>query len=296
MIRVAFIGLGTMGGPMSRNVAEAGFPLLLHDADTELARRLADEYGAKAVESSEDFADIDCVVTMLPTSAHVAAALTGSEHRRSIAEVLPDGAVVVEMSSSNPLETVELSTTLSHHGVRLVDAPVSGAVERARSGTLSIMLGADDEEAASVALSVLDAMSERVFRTGGIGTGHTMKALNNFVAAAAYTAASEALIAGAQRGLDSQLMVDILDASTGQSFVTSNVLGPHVVQQQHASGFSLPLMTKDVGIALEVTRDALGDAPVCEAVQGRLADALEALGAVDHTEAFEHWRQRASSR
>jgi 3-hydroxyisobutyrate dehydrogenase len=291
--RVAFIGLGTMGAPMSRNVAKAGFPLLLHDIDRAVADRLATEYTASVAASPADFAQVDCVVTMLPTSADVASALTvpWPDGGASVDEALPVGAVVVDMSSSNPLETTELATTLAGHGVRLVDAPVSGAVERARSGTLSIMLGADDEAAVSVAVPVIEAMSERIFRTGRVGTGHTMKALNNFVAAAAYTAASEALIAGERQGLDPQLMVDILNASTGQSFVTSHVLGPHVVQGAHASGFALPLMTKDVGIAREVTGAMLGDARVCDAVHQRLADALAALGNVDHTLAFEHWKQ-----
>ncbi|MBO0878420.1 MAG: NAD(P)-dependent oxidoreductase [Pseudonocardia sp.] len=296
--RVAFIGLGTMGAPMSRNIAKAGFPLLLHDLDRARAERLAAEYGASLAASPTDFAEVDCVITMLPTSADVATAVTGPwpDGGTSVAEALPAGAVVVDMSSSNPLETTELATVLAGHEVRLVDAPVSGAVERARSGTLSIMLGADDEVAASVAVPVIEAMSERIFRTGRVGTGHTMKALNNFVAAAAYTAASEALIAGERRGLDPQLMVDILNASTGQSFVTSHVLGPHVVRGAHASGFALPLMTKDVGIAREVTGAMLGDTPVCDAVHQRLADALAALGNVDHTLAFEHWKQRAQPR
>jgi 3-hydroxyisobutyrate dehydrogenase len=295
--RVAFIGLGTMGAPMSRNVAKAGFPLLLHDVERALAQRLAAEYGASVAASPADFAQVDCVVTMLPTSADVASALTGPwPGGGSVAEALPAGAVVVDMSSSNPLETTELATTLAGHGVRLVDAPVSGAVERARSGTLSIMLGADDEAAVSVAVPVVESMSERIFRTGRVGTGHTMKALNNFVAAAAYTAASEALIAGERQGLDPQLMVDILNASTGQSFVTSHVLGPHVVQGAHASGFALPLMTKDVGIAREVTGAMLGDARVCDAVHQRLADALAALGNVDHTLAFEHWKHGTARR
>ncbi|SFI79561.1 3-hydroxyisobutyrate dehydrogenase [Amycolatopsis sacchari] len=294
MTRVAFIGLGTMGEPMSRNVAKAGFPLLLHDVDRARAERLAAEYGASVATAVSDFAEMDCVVTMLPTSALVASALTGDwPDGGSVAGALPEGAVVIDMSSSNPLETKVLSEKLAGHGVRLVDAPVSGAVERARAGTLSIMLGADDEDAVAVAVPVIEAMSERIFRTGRVGTGHTMKALNNYVAAAAYTAASEALLAGQRQGLDPQLMVDILNASTGQSFVTTHVLGPHVVQGRHASGFALPLMTKDVGIAKEVTHAALGEAPVCDAVHGRLADALEALGNVDHTLAFEHWKRRA---
>jgi 3-hydroxyisobutyrate dehydrogenase len=173
--------------------------------------------------------------------------------------------------------------------VHLVDAPVSGARERAISGTLSIMLGGDYEAAVQRAIPVIESMSERIYRTGKLGTGHAMKALNNFVAAAAYTAASEALISGERFGLDRRTMVDIFNTSTGQSFVTLNVLGPHIVDEQFASGFSLPLMTKDVKIAEDLQASVSHAAPVCSAVVAALDGALTELGNVDHTEAYKFW-------
>lgn len=289
--RVGFIGLGIMGEPMATNIAASGlFDLTLFDVDAARAKELAARIGASAVPEIADLADRDIIVTMLPTSAIVRSALlddTGAPRIPAAA-----GTVFVDMSSSDPIETIETGRLLAEAGFTLIDAPVSGARERAESGTLAIMLGADDEAAAERAIPVINTMSSRIFRTGGLGTGDTMKALNNFVAAAAFTAASEALIAGKDFGLDPAVMTEVFNASTGQSFVTTHVLPTHVVGEEFASGFALPLFTKDVRIAQRVHEAAGRRAPVCDAVTEAMGDALECLGNVDHTRAFEFWRDR----
>ncbi|MFD2758118.1 NAD(P)-dependent oxidoreductase [Gulosibacter faecalis] len=287
---VGFVGIGTMGEPMSSNIAKAGFDLRLYDVDNERAQALATRLGATPLGSAEDLAACDVIVLMLPTSQIVRSLLvTGDGDDARIALPLRPGTVVVDMSSSNPNDTVETGRILAQSDVHLVDAPVSGARERAISGTLSIMLGGDYEAAVQRAIPVIESMSERIYRTGKLGTGHAMKALNNFVAAAAYTAASEALISGERFGLDRRTMVDIFNTSTGQSFVTLNVLGPHIVDEQFASGFSLPLMTKDVKIAEDLQASVSHAAPVCSAVVAALDGALTELGNVDHTEAYKFW-------
>ncbi|SDH86810.1 NAD(P)-dependent oxidoreductase [Agrococcus jejuensis] len=288
MTVVGFIGLGVMGDPMSSNVAKAGFDLRLHDADPQVSAALAERIGATAVDR-DGLAACDVVVCMLPTSAIVRAVLVDGD---ALAAPLRPGTVVVDMSSSDPSETVETGRALAAHGVVLVDAPVSGARERAVAGTLAIMLGGDDEDAIARAIPVIEAMSSTITRTGALGTGHAMKALNNFVAAAAYAASSEALVAGERFGLDRRVMLDILNVSTGMSWVTQNVTGPQILDGAFASGFALPLMTKDVRIAQQVQRAVGHEAPVCDAVAGALGDALDALGTVDHTRAYEFWEQR----
>lgn len=289
--RVGFIGLGTMGDPMSSNISASGaFDLALFDVDQDRARKLAARIGATAVSSVSDLSDREVIVMMLPTSAIVRRALLDDDGAPRIPA--RPGTVFVDMSSSDPTETVETGEALERAGYAMVDAPVSGARERAVDGTLSIMLGADDDAAAERAIPVIETMSSRIFRTGRLGTGHAMKALNNFVAAAAFTASSEALIAGSRFGLDPSVMVDVFNASTGQSFVTTHVLPEHVVEGRFASGFALPLFTKDVRIAQRVQRAAGREAPVCDAVTGAMGEALEALGDVDHTRAFEFWRDR----
>lgn len=291
LTRVGFIGLGVMGEPMASNIAASGtFDLALFDVDTARAAELAARLGVSAVANIAGLSDRDVIVTMLPTSGIVRSALLDDSDRPRIPAA--PGTVYVDMSSSDPLETVETGRLLAEAGYALVDAPVSGARERAMTGTLAIMLGADDDAAAERAIPVIDTMSSRIFRTGGLGTGDTMKALNNFVAAAAFAAASEALIAGQDFGLDPAVMTEIFNASTGQSFVTTHVLPDHIVGGVYASGFALPLFTKDVRIAQRVQQAANRSAPVCDAVTRAMGDALEALGNVDHTHAFEFWRDR----
>ncbi|WP_345217964.1 NAD(P)-dependent oxidoreductase [Georgenia halophila] len=291
--RVGFVGLGTMGTPMVTRLVRAGYDVVLHDADPARTTQLADELaGAGTVAAATDPGDLaSCtvIVTMLPTSTVVRSVLLDDGALRI---PLGPGAVVVDMSSSDPTETVETGRMLAAHEVVMVDAPVSGARERAAAGTLAIMLGSDDEAAAERAIPVVETMSRSVYRTGKLGTGHAMKALNNFVAGAAFAATSEALTAGMRFGLDPQVMVDVLDDSTGQSFITSHVLGPHVVEGRFASGFSLPLLTKDVRIAHELQGAVGHHAPVCDAVTTALGGALDALGDVDHTEAFRFWQER----
>ena len=132
-------------------------------------------------------------------------------------------------------------------------------------------------------------MSRSIYRTGKLGTGHAMKALNNYVAAAAFAATSEALTAGQRFGLDPATMVEILNDSTGQSFSTTHVFGPHVVEGGYSSGFALPLITKDVRIAVALQHAVGHYAPISDAVSTQFSAALDALGQVDHTEAFRFW-------
>jgi 3-hydroxyisobutyrate dehydrogenase len=288
--RVGFVGLGNMGAPMARNVAAGGHELVLHDADPGVVTRLAAELGATAVTAPADFAGVDAIVTMLPTSKVVAAALFDCDG--GVPPHLAPGTVVIDMSSSDPTQTVELGERLRGHGVDLVDAPVSGGVPRAVSATLSIMLGGDSDAALDKAVPIIETMSSTIFRTGKLGTGHAMKALNNFVAAAALTASCEALVTGERFGLDPHLMVDVLNASTGQSFSSLHVLSEHVVDKKYATGFGLALITKDVGIAEALHSEMHHDAPVARAVLASLDEALAELGPVDHSAAMQYWEKR----
>lgn len=289
---VAFIGLGAMGSRMVRHVAASADRTVVYDADPVRTAEVAAELGAVAATSPSDLAGVDVVVTMLPTSAIVRAALLAWGD--GVPAHLAPGAVVVDMSSSRPTETVDLGRELAEHGVALVDAPVSGGVARAAAGTLSIMLGGDDEGAIDRASIVVAWMSERIFRTGPLGSGHATKALNNFVAGAATTACLEAIVAAERFGIDPAVLVDVMDASTGQSFVTTHVLGEHVVGGAFASGFALPLYAKDVGIAADLLHELGVEASVCDAVRASLDGARDALGDVDHTRAIEHVRALAA--
>jgi 3-hydroxyisobutyrate dehydrogenase len=194
------------------------------------------------------------------------------------------------MSSSDPVATLALADDLAPVGIRVIDAPVSGGITRAEAGTLSLMVGGRDEDAFTRVRAVLETVGERIFRTGPLGSGHAMKALNNFLGAAAYTTAAEALAIGHEFGLDPRVMLDVVNASTGRSFNTEHVLKEDVITGRYGTGFALGLLAKDVGIAAELAAAVGVDAPACQLVSRRWAEALAGLGfAADHSEAHKRW-------
>ena len=278
MTVVGFVGLGNMGRPMARNLLTAGFELVVRDA--EAAR--AAEFGGNA-GAPDAFGRCDVVVTMLPNDAIVRDALLGW----GIAAALRPSAVVVDMSSSNPAATRALGAQLP---AALVDAPVSGGVPRAEAATLSIMVGSDDEDAVARALPVLEALGDRIFRVGPLGAGHAVKALNNYLAAAAYAATAEALAVGQAYGVDPETLITVVNASTGRSFSSELVFAEHVVPGRYATGFTAGLLAKDVAIAADIARRAGIDAPALELVNERWAQAIAELPAgADHSEAHKPW-------
>ncbi len=276
-LRVAFIGLGNMGAPMVANLRKAGFPVKVYDRDPARMDLLVQRDGAIACTDWQSLAQgTHIVITMLPTGADVAHVLL--HDRGGLAAHLQSHAVIIDMSSSEPLGTRALAQHLAERGLPFVDAPVSGAVPGAIAGTLSIMAGADDPTAIDRVMPVFEAMGKRVFRTGASGTGHAMKALNNYVAAAAYTATAEALMIGARFGLDDKQMVEIINASTGRSFNSEVVFASQVVTRQFETGFAMGLMTKDVGIASQLGEALDVNAPVSRLVADRWQAACEARG------------------
>jgi len=289
-MQVGFIGIGNMGWPMAANLVKAGHAVTVFDANPEAARRFAAEHGATAATDLAVLAAQEVVVTMLPTGQIVREALTRAQDGAFLKALKP-GTVVVDMSSSDPVGTRELGPEIAATGADLLDAPVSGAVPRARAGTLAIMIGGEDAEAIARARPVLSAMGDRLFETGPLGSGHAMKALNNYVAAAGYAAAAEALLIGERFGLDQAKMVDIMNASTGRNFNTELVMKEHVVGRKFNTGFALGLLAKDVRIAADLGRAVRLDAPVSRLVSDRWALARDRLGpARDNTEAILAWQ------
>jgi len=283
---IAFIGIGNMGSPMAANLCKARHDLIVFDSAAGRAAQFAAEHGCRAAAELAELAAAEFVVTMLPTGQIVREVYL----REALAQRLDPGTVAIDMSSSEPKGTQELGAALARHGIALIDAPVSGAVPRAIAGTLAIMIGGDDKPAVERAKPLLAAMGNRLFETGGLGTGHAMKALNNFVAAAGYAAAAEALIAGRRFGLDQTRMLEILNASTGRNFITELVMQEHVVNGKFGTGFALGLLAKDVKIAADLTRDVQLDAPLARLVSERFEQARDQLGfGRDNTEAILAW-------
>ena len=286
-MNVALIGVGNIGAPMAGCIARAGHALTLFDNSPGRAQRVAAEHGCRAAATLADLSAADFVVTMLPTGQVVSDLYL----REGLAAHLRRGTIAIDMSSSEPNGTRRLGAALAPGGIVLIDAPVSGGVPRAALGTLAIMIGGDDKAAIEGARPLLGSMGDRLFDTGGLGSGHAMKALNNFVAAAGFAACAEALIAGERFGLDPGRMVDILNVSTGRNFHTDMVLREHVVGGRHATGFALGLLAKDVRIAADLTRELELDSPVVRLISARFDAARDALGFdADNSEAIKAWK------
>ncbi len=283
---VGFIGIGKMGLPMATRIAAHGYPLHVYDisaaAIKEFCGRVAD------ARASKTLADIgrSCkvVILMLPDSDVVNRVLFGEKD--SLAARLPRGSIVIDMSSSNPSVTREIGSCLKELGVDFIDAPVSGGVKRASDGSLAIMVGGDSTVIARV-LPLLSTMGCSIIETGKLGSGHAMKALNNYVSAAGLLAACEALKIGVDFGIPPDKIIAVLNASTGKNNSTENKMMQFVVSKQFNSGFSLGLMRKDITIAADLSKRLGSKTLLAETLLKSWADAEAKLGVVaDHTEIF----------
>jgi len=263
---------------------------MVFDASPQQVEKFVAEHeGAIAAKSMSDIASCEMVITMLPTGKIVREALLDAEGAAFVNNAKA-GTVVIDMSSSEPTGTQELGAELAAKGITLIDAPVSGAVPRAITGTLTIMIGGNDAEAIEKSKPLLSAMGDRLFETGALGNGHAVKALNNYVAATAFTASSEAILIAKRFGLDPHTLVDIMNVSTGKSFHTEVVLKDHVLDEKYGTGFQLGLLAKDVKIAADLGKAVQLDAPVSQLISQRWADALESVGfTADNTEAIKGW-------
>jgi 3-hydroxyisobutyrate dehydrogenase len=244
---VAVIGLGNMGVPMGLRLIRAGFTVTGFDVSETARRNFAAVGGRIADDVAAAVTSADVVVTLLPNGKIVREAVNGLRGH------LKPAAIVVDMSSSDPIGTRALDAELIAAGHAFVDAPVSGGVRRAADGTLAIMVGGDAATVDRIA-ALLGAMGTSIFRTGALGS---MKALNNYVSSAGLIAVVEALLIGRKFGLDPALMADILNVSSGRNNTTEGKLKQFIISETFADGFPLRLMAKDVRTAGDMAH-ALG--------------------------------------
>ena len=289
---IGFIGIGNMGRPMAANLVKGGYQVVAFDADAARAAQFATDVGAKsAVTLAELGKSVDAVVTMLPTGKEVRACLLEIEGG-ALAANLPKGALAIDMSSADPVGTRATHADLAKRGLAFVDAPVSGGVPRATDGSLAIMIGGD-AAAVAAAKPVLSKMGTRLFDVGGSGNGHAMKALNNFVAGTGFIAVAEAVLVGKRFGLDPNVMIDVMNVSTGKNFNTENVVKQHVLSGAFASGSARGLLAKDVKIAADLASAIDVDSPLTRLSSALLGEARDQVGSEkDHTLAYTYWEKR----
>jgi 3-hydroxyisobutyrate dehydrogenase len=281
---VGFIGIGKMGLPMASRIAAHGHPLYVYDISAAAIKALSNQVAeARAAKTLAEIGQsCNVVILMLPDSDAVSRVLLGEKD--SLAAHLSRGSTVIDMSSSNPSVTREIAPQMKEKGVDFIDAPVSGGVKRAVDGSLAIMVGGDSAVIARVRPLLL-TMGKVIIETGVLGSGHAMKALNNYVSAAGLLAACEALKIGVDFGIAPDKIISVLNASTGKNNSTENKMMQFIVSKQFNSGFSLGLMRKDIGIATDLSRRLGSKTLLGETLLKSWADAETKLGgAADHTE------------
>ena len=261
-----------MGRLMAANLARAGFALQTFDVNGKGNRRSAREAAWGA----------DALITMLPD---------GDAVRDAVLDALPSlkqGAVVVDMSSSDPAGTRALGRALSKNKVDMVDAPVSGARFKAKDGTLAIMIGGQAKTVRRV-MPVLKKLGSELFHVGPLGAGHAVKALNNYLGAAGTLAGFEALLIAQAFGLDPKPMLEAINASTGRNSTTVRKIPQDILTGRFASGFKLALMAKDVGIAAELARGLRLRTPYLKETLKHWKAAQKKLPRdADHTEIYKY--------
>ena len=281
--RIGFVGIGNMGWPMAARLVAGGYAVQVHDIGAARAAQFVTECGGSAASGlGELAANSDIVITILPTSDQVESVLFGPDD--ALARHMKPGTIVIDMTSGQPARTIGFGERLASKNVAMIDAPVSGGVARAVTGELAIMVGGA-EATVERCRPLLERMGTTILRTGPLGSGQAMKALNNLVSAGGFLIAAEALQIGRQFGLDPVTMVDILNASSGSNNSTQKKFKQFVLSEKYDSGFALALMAKDLGIALELARQSGVDTPFAAQCREIWAEASAALGTkADHTE------------
>ena len=287
---VAFVGTGNMGAPMAVNLAGNVENFCLYDTRIETAVSAADAAKCHVASSFEEaLTNAECLILMLPNGNIVRNVLFNNPGQPDIpSRGLKPGMIVIDMSSSYPPTTLKTGQALLEHEIILCDAPVSGGVKRAEDGSLTIMLGGDFDEVLDRVTKLLAPMG-KVSPTGGLGTGHAMKALNNYLSAVGLSAASEAVLIGRQFGLAPATMIDIINSSTGRNNATQVKFHQQIFNNAFASGFHLDLMTKDLNAAAGLAEDLGLSAPGLTREAELWADASAATDRdADHTEIFKY--------
>ncbi len=286
--RLAFIGLGRIGARMAWRLADAGFELSVYDAD----QRAMDRFGATRVRRyrSPETVALDCaiVVTALPNASIASNVLNAAAPAA--------GSLVIEMSADDPEASRALGTTLAARNVDLVDAAVTGNVEQAAAGTLSMLVGGEPEPVAR-ARTVLDLLAQRVVHCGPVGAGVAMRALNSLLSAIDFAATIETMQIGRRYGLDPRLMLDVFNGSTGTNHATEAEVGPFVLTGRFNSGLSLGQLVREAMTALALARTTKTDVPLCRTAGElwRMAEAGLEPGA-DHTALARWYEHRSGTR
>ncbi len=276
---IGFIGLGIMGRPMARNLLKAGFRLIVHNRHQEVT----DEFVAAGAQSAARPRDIaascDVLITMLPASPQVEEVLIGSN---GVIEGARTGLTVIDMSTISPTVTRMLTARLAERGITMLDAPVSGGDRGASAGTLSIMVGGD-EDTFERCMPIFQAMGKTIVHVGASGAGQVVKACNQIVVALIIEAVSEALVLGSKAGVDPGKILQVLNGGLAANQVI-DMHGASMLAHDFTPGGRIRTHHKDLGIVLELGRRYGVSLPVTALVDQMFASLeIRGRGELDHT-------------
>lgn len=255
--KVAFVGLGAMGyhmaGHLTRWAQTTGGQCVVFNRTASVAEKHSKEHGSIAANTLAELGDAKLIICCLPTSEVVREVFLGLDGHddKSLGSRLSPGTVVVDCTSGDPSTTKVIGEALGLRGIKLVDAPVSGGPQGAKAGTLTVMMGGN-EEAVATAMPAVQSMAKIARRVGPLGAGHTVKAVNNALNVSHLSIAAEGLLALTRAGVTPRAALEVINCSSGRSLQTEVRLPEEVLSRKFSFGFKVGLMQKDVTIAQSV--------------------------------------------
>ena len=278
MSKVGFIGLGIMGKPMSRNLIKAGYQLVIYDIDKAPVEELKQAGAEVGLSPMDVAARAHVIITMLPNSPHVKAAVLGKD---GVIEGAHKGSIVVDMSSITPIVSREISEALAQKGIRMLDAPVSGGEPKAIDGSLSIMVGGAQADFDEV-LPIFKAMGSSAVLTGGSGAGSVTKLANQIIVQLNIAAVSEALVMATKAGVDPELVYKAIRGGLAGSTVL-DAKAPLMLDRKFDPGGRISTNLKDIANVLETSHEIGVPLPLTAVVM-EILQALNAdgMGNLDH--------------
>ncbi|MGZ3624863.1 MAG: 2-hydroxy-3-oxopropionate reductase [Ktedonobacteraceae bacterium] len=276
---IGFIGLGIMGKPMAHNLLKAGFVVIVHNRHQEVTDELVAAGASAGDRPREIAASCDVLITMLPDTPQVQEVLLGSD---GVIEGAREGLIVIDMSTISPIMTRTLAVRLAERGIAMLDAPVSGGDKGAIAGTLSIMVGGD-EDTFQRCLPVFQALGKTIVHVGKSGAGQIVKACNQIVVALVIEAVSEALVLGSKAGVDPAKILQVLNGGLAANRVIEQ-RGANMLEHDFAPGGRIKTHHKDMSIILELGRMYGVSLPVSAQVDQMFASLVaRGRGDLDHT-------------
>jgi 3-hydroxyisobutyrate dehydrogenase len=249
--KIGFIGVGTMGKPMALNLMKAGYRLMAYDINPKPLEELKGK-GISIGQSNKDVAhQSDIIITMLPNSDDVEKAILGEN---GVIEGAKSNSIVIDMSTIDPSVSRKIAKVLSEKKIKVLDAPVSGAQMGAEAGTLTIMVGGD-EDIFHQCSDIFKSMGKNIFYCGSNGSGGIVKIVNNLMAATISTVSTEALALGVKAGVKLKTLYDVISVSSGQSWVMQVQLPAKAFKGDFEPGFMAQLARKDLGLAMNLGKE-----------------------------------------